>query len=787
MKIEASSRRLLNRKHLLFAAVALATPGMAFGQAVNATPQTVEPQTDEQTVGGGNYIVVTARKVNETVQDVPIAITALSGTALTDRNVASLEQLSAFVPSFQFDSGAAIAASTFTTTAFIRGVGQNDYAVFTDPGVGLYVDEVYLARSIGAGLDNFEIERVEVLRGPQGTLFGRNTIGGAINVVTKQPGKEFGGYVRGATGRFNEINLEGAIDLPLSEQIQSRFAVGYFKHDGYARLLSDNLDQGDKDNLLLRGVIRATPTEKLTFTLSGDYTKGKSNGSPVTLGGVQPTGLFIQLFNQLVAPRAGITAPNGLPTYNASFVTNDPLTSNGTGPTQNRLTTYGTSFNAALDLGSVILRSITAYRYLEALFGRDGDASPFSFRETRQFETSKTFSQEFQATGRLFDGRLNYLAGAYYFNEDGFDKVDLILTNGLFQALEALPGPLPNGFGGKSNPRNVVVDNVLLDTNVVKSRTYALFGNVTFDVTDWLTLEGGVRQNWDRKQFLPVHLRVASGAYIAPPGSRFAARWQSFTPRFGVRVKAARDLNFYATYSKGFKSGGFNARPLTSIAEINQYEPESVASYEVGMKSQLFDRHVTLNLAAFTSDYTNIQLPVNQPPANFVFNAGSGRIRGIEAESAAKFGGFTANVSVGYLDAKYTSIGQNIGPGQFIPITLASKFIKAPEWTWAVGGQYSLPTSVGTLSLRSDYSFKSSFYNDVGNSPQIFQPGFGLLSARLAFKLNDNKTTFALSGTNLADKRFLIAGNVAGAALGSLVERTYGAPREWEFSVRHEF
>ena len=753
--------------------------GRLLGAAIAACAVPVAAQVtpaESATLVGGNDIVVTARKVNETVQNVPIAITAVTGQGLTDRNIDSLERLSAFVPSFQFDSGAAIAASTFTTTAFIRGVGQNDYAVFTDPGVGLYVDGVYFARSIGAGLDNFEIERVEVLRGPQGTLFGRNTIGGAINVISKMPGKELGGYGQIKTGRFNRTDVEAAIDVPLSDKVQSRFAVGYFKNDGYARRVSDGIYQGDKDNLLLRGTVHAEPTERLTLTLSGDYTSGRSNGSPVTLGGVQPTGLFIQLFNQLVAPRTGIIAPNGQPTYNASFVTGDPLTTYGTAPSRNRLITYGTSFNAALELGDVTLRSITAYRYLEGLWGRDGDASPFSYRETRQFETSKTISQEFHLTGKLVGNRLNYLIGAYYFNEDGFDKVDLVLTNGLFQALETLPGPLPNGFGGRRNPRNIALDNVLLDTNSITSRTYAVFGNATFDVTDWLTVEAGVRQNWDRKVFLPVHLRVTSGVYIAPPGSRFAADWSSFTPRLGVRVKATRDLNFYATFSKGFKSGGFNARPLTSIAEINQYQPESVTSYEVGMKSQLLDRRITLNLAAFTADYTNIQLPVNQPPANFVFNAGSGRIRGIEAETSVRLGAFSVNGTLGYLDAKYRKIGQNIAPGQFVPVTLASRFIKAPEWTWAIGGQYVLPTTIGTFSVRSDYNFKSSFYNDVANSPQIFQPGYGLLSARVAYKLPGDSTTIALSGTNLTDRRFLIAGNVAGASLGALVERTYGVP-----------
>jgi iron complex outermembrane receptor protein len=737
----------------------------------------------------GNEIIVTARKTNESVQDVPVAVTAISGEGLANRNIRSLDSLAWVVPNFQFDTGAAVSASTFATTAFIRGVGQNDYAVFTDPGVGLYVDGVYMARSVGAALDNFEIERVEVLRGPQGTLFGKNTIGGAINVITRKPGDDLGGHFEAATGSFGKVYLQGAIDLPLSPDLKSRFAVGYFNQDGYARRLTDGIRQGNKDNLLLRGTLIYDPEGPFKLEVAGDYTKGKSNGAPLTLGGLGTTGLFLQLFNQLVAPSTGIIAPNGSATYNSSFVTGDPYTTYGASSVSNTLETYGVAATAELDFDAITIKSITAYRYLKGTWNRDGDASPFKFRENRQLETSKQFSQEFQLTGSAFDDRLKWVAGAYYFKEHGYDQVYLILADGLFNALEALPGPLPNGFGGAGNPLNVRLDNNLFDTNDLHNTTYALYANLNFRLTDWLSIEGGLRQNWDKKSFDPVHLRIASGVYIAPPGSQFAADFQSFTPRLGLKAEVSDNLNFYASYSKGFKSGGFNARPLGSIAEINLYQPETVESYEIGMKSRWLDRRLVVNLAAFTSNYTNIQLPVNQPPQNFVFNAGSGRIQGIELESSLRIGsGFSLNGSLGYLDAKYTSIGQNLGVGQFVPITLASKFIKTPELTWTLGGQFDLPVANGgRFSLRSDYTHKSSYYNDVANSPQIFQPGFGLLSARLSYTAPDNRYVIALSGTNLTNEAYLTAGNVAGAALGSLVELSYGRPREWEVSFRYNF
>ncbi|MGH8235550.1 MAG: TonB-dependent receptor, partial [Steroidobacteraceae bacterium] len=238
---------------------------LAIAMIASTSPARAQVASDAGAGGASEHsaleeIVVTARKVSERLQEVPIAISALSSESLQQRNVGSLDNLAAFVPNFQFDTGAAVSASTFNATAFIRGVGQNDFTVYTDPGVGLYVDGVYLARSTGSALDNFEIERVEVLRGPQGTLFGKSTIGGAINVIMRQPGEEIGGYLQAATGRYDKVYAKGAIDLPLSDTLFTRFAAGYFNKDGYARRLSDGLRQGDKDNVLAWASARWVPT-----------------------------------------------------------------------------------------------------------------------------------------------------------------------------------------------------------------------------------------------------------------------------------------------------------------------------------------------------------------------------------------------------------------------------------------------------------------------------------------------------------------------------------------------
>lgn len=774
---------------------------------------TTMPVYSRDTVEDGaaiEEISVTARRREENLQSTPVAVTAVTGEALDRRAAASIDAVSQFAPNVQFDGAAALSGGAYNATVFIRGIGQNDFAIFSDPGVALYLDGVYLGRSIGGILDVVDLERLEVLRGPQGTLFGRNTSGGAVNILSKQPVDELGGEISLTGGSFDRRDGQVTVNIPFSDTLSTRFTVASANRDGYQKRLIDGEDPGDKDALIARALARWAASEALTVSASLDTTRLRQNSAPLTLVDVAPSGVpFANLYNGLVAPTLGITAPNGVGTVNASWITGNVDTTWAGGPSVNNLDTRGASITLDWDMGGVVLKSISAYRDLEALFVRDGDNTPFTFRETVNDDEQDQWSQELQLSGVSFNDRLTWLVGAYYFDEDASEDGKANLAIGTFAALEALtlpagtswcglPGanprpiaacPPPLRFGGPGNPNNVGVDvGVDLSTSVA-NESVALFGQGTLKFTDSLSVTAGLRWTQDDKELRLVHLREASGRFIVgAPGTQdtFRESWSEVTPKLGFEWQATRDALFYVSYAKGFKSGGFNARPLTNITEVQiPYDPEVVDSYEIGAKTSWFDRRVTANLATFFNDYTDMQLTINATPQNFVRNAGEAEIKGAELEIAARIArGFDLNVSAGYLDAKYTRLDSQLAALN-PPLTLDKELVKAPEWTLSGGLQYRFLMGPGEITVRGDWSYKSRVYHDVFNDRRLAQDPFHLFNAYASFHTTDQRWEVAVFGANLSDERYRVSGN-SSVAFG-LAESTFAAPREWGATLRYKF
>jgi outer membrane receptor protein involved in Fe transport len=329
-------------------------------------------------------ITVTARKREESLQTTPVAVTALTGDALEVRGADSVDALSQYVPNLQFDGAAALSGGAYNATIFIRGIGQNDFAIFSDPGAAMYLDGVYLGRSIGGIMDAVDLARVEVLRGPQGTLFGRNTIGGAVNLISKQPAEELDGELAVTAGRYDRLDARGILNVPLSETFLTRWTVARVSRDGYARRLTDGADLGDKDALIGRAQALWRAADSVEVSLAVDATRVRQNSAPLTLIDVAATGTpFLNLYNSLVAPGLGIAAPNGVSTVNPSWITGNIDTTYAGARTVNDLDTKGAALTVTWNLGSSLsVKSISAYRDLDALFIRDGDNTPFTFRET---------------------------------------------------------------------------------------------------------------------------------------------------------------------------------------------------------------------------------------------------------------------------------------------------------------------------------------------------------------------------------------------------------------------
>ena len=730
--------------------------------------------TADQDVAG-NDIVVTARRTSERLQDVPVAVTAFGGAALATRNVDTLDQIAKYTPNIRFDGAAALSGGNYNATVFIRGVGQNDFAIFSDPGVGFYVDDVYYARSIGGVMDAVDIDSVQVLRGPQGTLFGKNTIGGAVLINTAQPDlNTTTGRVEATYGRFDRIDAKGAINIPIVSDVAAlRISGASLNRDGYVKRLLDGETQGDRSAQMVRAKLRIRPNPALTIDLGADYTRARETSAPSDLLAVGNapgvTGIpFLVNYNRFVAPTLGIVAPNGQHTLNPSFITASPFETWAGGPNDNDLDLWGVQGTVAYDLGSATLKSITAYRDLKAYFTRDGDNTPFVFRQTTNRDKQWQFSQELQLTGKALDDRLSYVVGAYYFKEKASDIATADLAIGLQPPL-APPPFTPAVF----------------IQNYTDNRSYAAYGQLDYEIVPRLSVTVGGRYTSDKKIFTSINTRQRDNVKFVDVTK--SASFKKFTPRLGLNYKANEDLLLYGSFSRGFKQGGFNGRPLANAGEVTQYAPETLDTYEAGVKAQWLDGALTTNLALFHSIYNDIQLTVNQTPTNFVANAAKGKIDGFELETVMRPARwFTFNAAVGYLDTRYTAVGQGLGPTQILPITLASHFVKAPKWTVTTGAEVSHEfANGGKMALRADLSSYSRIYHDVANSPLATDDGYSLLNARLSYTLPGQAIQLSVFGTNLTNALYLVSGNVSGAF--GLAEASYGRPREWGISASYRF
>lgn len=737
-------------------------------------------------------IMVTARKRSESLQETPIAISAFSANALAERNLTNLTEIGNFVPNMIMSTAPGGSGGGNNAQIYIRGIGQTDFLFTTDPGVGIYVDGVYYPRTLGGVLDLLDLERVEVLRGPQGTLFGKNTIGGAVSLTSAKPDEEFGGFGEVTMGRYSRLDMRGGFNAAVVEdRLFMKVAFSSKDRNGYGRRLDyftgeETGRTGDENVTASRIAFRWLASEDIEVNLSADYTREREGSVPTTLLQLNAGQGLTPLWNALVG------VPSGLPISDA-FITGDPYTSYGTGPNHNTLDAWGLALTVDWDLGAISLKSITAYREMEATFGRDGDGSPIQWVHTDQVQDQDQFSQEFRISGSHFDDRLKWVAGAFYFEESGRDHNDVRLASGLFAALEALPGPIIQlspfpcpaiCAGGAGNPINIGFDIDLDVLNEIDIESVAVFSQGTFSVTDKLSVTAGVRFTHEKKEYTLAHARVNAMVFTVPL-TTIANSWDSFTPMASIDYQWNEDLLTYASISRGFKSGGFNGRPILENA-VQPFNPEHVTAYELGAKSDWLDSRLRINVAAFFNDYTDIQLGFNTTDdfGNLVLiveNAGTAEVKGFEIELQARpIPGLDITAAVGYVDFQFKSLN----PGA--TITLDTKQVKSPEWTASSSIQYTFALEEsGFLTIRGDWSYVGKNYSNVTNDEIVAQRGHSLFSARLVYEPPSEQWEIAIFGTNLSNTRYIENGLTA-AAFGS-AEGFYAPPRQWGASVKARF
>lgn len=779
---ERSRRRWLCSTALMIASSSLTVSGLQ---------PTAFAQDAEDSAYHMNTVVVTARKREERLIDTPLAVSALSEKVIEDRNMADLTEVARLVPSMTFDRGTGSTGGSGNAQVFIRGVGQSDYLFTSDPGVGLYIDGVYFPRGTGIVMDMIDLQQVEVLRGPQGTLFGKNTIGGAINITTNQPSEDLEGRVRVTTGSRDRLDMDGVLNLPLIEDTLSLRLTGSSRQqDGYVErvLVGDTL--GDINSLFGRAQLRWTPGSDLTVDLAMDITQKRESSIAeelVDMDAADPSNLLLGLWNGLVAPTYGTDVLIG-----RNYLTNDYETF-ATGNNYSDFDMFGVSANVDWEISpDVTLRSITAFREQDSQFAADNDHSPYQFIESNNDNEHEAFSQEVQLIGSSFSDKLDWVVGAFYMSESGSDVNDAYYVAGLYDILEFLPGaiiPLADGVacpsmfcaGGAGNPANASLDFEVLLTNEIDIESYALFGEASYEISDRWGMSFGFRYSHDTKDFVTSLLKKASGA-IGVPETRQTESWEDISPRASLQYALSDSSNLYFSVTNGFKSGGFNGRALSS-AEITVYDPEQVWSYEFGGKFADLGGVASLNAAVFYSDYEDMQLQSVRSVDGVVTvvteNAGAVEMAGAEIELfASPTESLNLQLSLGYLDATYA----NLSPGA--TVTEDDELVKAPEWTFSAAADYTIDLPEGrSLTLGGDVSYRSSYANELTNEPVLMQDGFALYGAYASLSLTDS-LDLTLFGKNLSDERYMTNGIASYGSFGNVVAN-YSAPREWGIRLKY--
>jgi iron complex outermembrane receptor protein len=714
-------------------------------------------------------IVVTARKRKEDLQETPISITAMSGEALEARQITTTQGLEQIAPNLVVSQGQSVSGNSSAGAYFIRGIGQIDFLLNTDPGVGLYLDGVYISRSIGSVLDLVDLERSEILRGPQGTLFGRNTIGGAISLVSKPPSDTPGTDVRVTVGSYDRHEARLALNGPLTDTLKGRIAALWRERDGWVDRVSDGSSLGDEQAVAARGALRWEPTEQLLFDLAVDYVDQDGTSPPANVVQVVETAQFPSFHNgalvgpPCVPPPGSLTDPR---CFNSQWEAGDLLREQGTFDSKQELEVFGVSLIGEWQMTpDLTLRSITGYRDTDALANRDGDHTPILIQTTTDTWTHEQFSEELQLVGVSFEQRLNWVLGAYYSTEEGENLSQVAFPFITFQS------------GGSVDNDNV-----------------AVFGQATYALTDRLSLTAGLRYTDETKTFLPDQFVKTDPLGLFPPGSvpgfRLVPHVESeqsiteTTPMANLAYEWTGGFMTYASYSEGFKSGGFTQRIFPPLPAPPPFGPEFAKSYELGFKFDSADRRLRLNGAAYYTDYTDLQVQVLVGVQPLTANAGGAEVQGFELElQAVPVENLQISAGVGYTDAQYTSLDPTV---LATGVTLDSEFAQVPEWTGNFDVAYTFGIGPGELTPRIGLSYRSEVYMNAINTPSLLQDDYTLVNASIGYQTQSGRWRFTLFGTNLADEEY-INGGFADLQDQGYAEVAVGRPREYGVTVDYRY
>jgi iron complex outermembrane recepter protein len=774
--------------------------GVAVAAMIGCTAPAMAQDTDPaaEADAGTDEIIVTARFRNETLQDVPQAISAFGEETLTKIAARDITDLAPSTPNISIQP-----VATFSNSAaiFIRGLGAQGIESTEESPVGVSIDGVYVTRPVATMLDTFDLDRIEVLRGPQGTSFGKNSLAGGIAAYSKNPGRDWGVQAEVTVGNYGRMDARAAVDMPLiQDTLAVRLVLNKETYDGYFTNRVNGKKVGGQDRLTLRGTVVFTPTDNIDINLKGFLVRDRSSA---------PGGDAAPNRNQLLWQVFRFEEPNdGAYTIGRDF------------PADHDTDQLGLISNIGVDFGSLQLKSVTGYIETDDFNDSDFDQSEIFFFPTFRLQSHRQFSQELRLQTDFSDrtdalSRLNLVVGGYYLKQS-FELAQA------FPTLPVLLAPALN-FGS---------EDFVSQDNTAK----ALFAQAIYGITDRLNITLGVRQSWESKDYF----RDPTGVLISP--SRFTSRdlvkslaemeaiantnlaaGKAFklgydrdrtTFKAGLDYRVTDDLMVYANFSQGYKGGGFGARSATTTT-AGPTEDNTADLYELGFKGDFFDNLLRLNVTGFYTKFKQLEFGVFFPNPNVAsgqetaqLNIGAATTKGLEFEATLKpTQNFRLSANVGYLDAKYTSFCADIdGPSAFatpptstcgdvtrlpngtylVDVDLTgNKLVRAPKWQTNLSADYSIPLgSAGTINLRAAMTYRSTYYSTVANDLAGKTGDFTLVDGSIGWESEDGRFRAMVWGKNLTDKTYVAA---LTPTANFFTQRFYNAPRTFGLTLGASF
>lgn len=782
----------------------------AHGQ--NATPAA---PAAESAAGAIPEILVTARRKEENIQTTPISVTALTADDIEKRGLDNVLDVAKSAPSVTLIPGANYSGKS--ALAYIRGVGQDQFTYAFEPGVGFYIDDVYYGSVYGSIFELADISNIQVLRGPQGTLFGKNNEAGAILLYTPEPKGDGSGDIKIGYGSYGREFMKASFDIPLiKDQLALGISAASNKMNGYVDRIDyacahpgqTNLPaaatapncivgtEGGDDERSLRATLKWTPSSDLTVVFKADLhdDTSEAGAETVLVQNAAPAGSATANYNNLIAlaPLAQGGLNYGIGTGSPKFVTGNPYSTYAS--YTDRSTGFSVrpvNYNRSWDVSNKIdwdtewgihVKNIMAYQKYHAEFANT-DGTPIPTYLEDNILDHHQFSEELQLSGKLLNSRLEWIAGAYFDKSKGTYGGQINLPT-----LEIVPG----AFYGFNFTLNDPTDE----------KSTSVFAHGVYHFTDQFSAEFGARYSADKKTQVFDHIYTATnpavpffspGTSIYPAGAGGSTSAHRVDPKVSLQYQWTPDLMSYAGFSTGYKMGGINPKPITA-ADIKPFGEEKLTAYEIGTKTEWFNHHLVANIDAYISDYKDIQLSEFLPPpigdgGTIVINAGHVRIEGIEADFEARpLTGLQFDGSASYLNYRILDLGA--AAGQVSGPTLHTTAPYVPRWQMSLGAQYSHDLgAAGSLTGRIDESYRSLVYFDLANTPAGAQAGYGLANLRLSWSDRDHQWTAALEVANLMNKLYYITKTPALNADGSLfsVNGTPGLRRTEYFTIERHF